>query len=221
MSFIYEARLSDSPYIETVTRGHTASSGSTIRPAENNWHMVLVKFNGKTQLLVVGALTSAGPLSYIEGVELLWIKFKLGTFMPHLPVRNYLNRETPLPGASRQSFWLKDSTWQFPTYDNTETFINRLVHDDILVRDPLVDAVLQGHDHDVSPRTVRHHFLRATGLPHNQIRQLERAQHAAALLQQGVSILDTVFETGYFDQPHLTRALKQWIGYTPAQLQPE
>jgi AraC-like DNA-binding protein len=37
-------------------------------------------------------------------------------------------------------------------------------------------------------------------------------------LHSGLSILDTVAELGYFDQPHLTRSLKQWVGYTPAQL---
>ncbi|MCB0139261.1 MAG: AraC family transcriptional regulator, partial [Caldilineaceae bacterium] len=34
----------------------------------------------------------------------------------------------------------------------------------------------------------------------------------------GVSILDAVDEAGYYDQPHLTRALRQWVGYTPAQI---
>jgi methylphosphotriester-DNA--protein-cysteine methyltransferase len=48
---------------------------------------------------------------------------------------------------------------------------------------------------------------------------MERAQRASARLQQGGSILDTVFELGYYDQPHLTRALKRWIGHTPAQIQ--
>jgi methylphosphotriester-DNA--protein-cysteine methyltransferase len=60
--------------------------------------------------------------------------------------------------------------------------------------------------------------LRATGLNHSQILQLERAKYAAALLEQGVPILDTVYDAGYFDQPHLTRSLKQWIGHTPAQI---
>jgi methylphosphotriester-DNA--protein-cysteine methyltransferase len=77
---------------------------------------------------------------------------------------------------------------------------------------------LQGHAQELSPRTLRHHFLRATGLTHDRIRQFERAQRAGALLQQGVSILDTVFEAGYYDQPHLTRSLKHWIGHTPAQI---
>jgi AraC-like DNA-binding protein len=29
---------------------------------------------------------------------------------------------------------------------------------------------------------------------------------------------DVVYEAGYFDQPHLTRALKHFIGQTPAQI---
>jgi methylphosphotriester-DNA--protein-cysteine methyltransferase len=38
------------------------------------------------------------------------------------------------------------------------------------------------------------------------------------LLRQGASILDTVYQAGYFDQPHLTRALKRFTGQTPAQI---
>jgi methylphosphotriester-DNA--protein-cysteine methyltransferase len=92
------------------------------------------------------------------------------------------------------------------------------VRDDVLVCDPVVNAVLQGHPQEMPSRTVRHRFLRATGLSATHIRQMKRAQHAQALLQQGVSILDTVDEAGYFDQPHLTRSLKQFLGYTPAQI---
>jgi methylphosphotriester-DNA--protein-cysteine methyltransferase len=65
---------------------------------------------------------------------------------------------------------------------------------------------------------MRHRFRQATGLTQSYIRQMQRAQHAQTLLLQGVSILDTVNEAGYFDQPHLTRSLKQFLGYTPAQI---
>jgi hypothetical protein len=37
-------------------------------------------------------------------------------------------------------------------------------------------------------------------------------------LKQGVSILDTVYQAGYFDQAHLTRSLKYLIGQTPGQI---
>jgi len=38
------------------------------------------------------------------------------------------------------------------------------------------------------------------------------------LLQQGASIPDTVYQAGYFDQPHLTRALKRFVGQTLTQI---
>jgi AraC-like DNA-binding protein len=220
MGFIYEERASDSPYIETITEGYTANSGSVIRPAETHWHMVLLRHQKDPQLLVTGALTSSGVVTFGEGAELLWIKFKLGTFMPHLPAKTMLNSEIALPGATHRSFWLNSSAWEFPKYENVETFIERLVRQEVLVRDPVIDSALQDERQAVAERTIRHRFLRATGLTQSHIRQHERALQAAALLQQGVSILDTVYEAGYYDQPHLTRALKHFIGYTPAQLIP-
>ena len=88
----------------------------------------------------------------------------------------------------------------------------------MLVRDPLEDTVLRGRLQGLSPRTVRYRFLRATGLSQSSIRQIERAKQAAILLRQGIPISDTVHEVGYFDQPHLTRSFKKWIGHTPAQV---
>lgn len=70
----------------------------------------------------------------------------------------------------------------------------------------------------MSLRTVQYRILRSTGLSQRTIRQIERARYAAILLKQGVSILDTVYEAGYSDQPHLTRSLKHFIGHTPAEI---
>jgi Helix-turn-helix domain len=71
---------------------------------------------------------------------------------------------------------------------------------------------------DLSLRIAQRHFLRTTGLTQSAVRQIERARYATILLQQGVSILDVVYEAGYFDQPHLTRSLKYFIGQTPTQI---
>lgn len=218
MSIIHEQRLSDSPYVEAVTHGWTMSDGSSIRPAEYNWHMVFVKENGRTHSLIVGPLTTAGVASWGDGAEILWVKFKLGVFMPHLPVMDFLDSEESLPRAAGKSFWLKGATWQLPDFENVDTFVNRLVRDDILVLDSIVHAASRDQLLDIPSRTMRHHFLRATGLSQSRIRQMKRAQQAAALLQQGISILETVHEIGYFDQPHLNRALKQFVGHTPAQI---
>lgn len=219
MTLVYEERLSDSPYVESVTHGWTVSDGSTIRPAEISWHMIFSRVEGQLLPLIVGPLPTSGVVSWGADAEILWLKFKPGVFMPHHPTKKFLNSETTLPeAASRQSFWLKGSAWQAPDYENVDTFVSRLIRDEILVHDPVVMATLQDELPDMSPRTLRYRFSQATGLSESTIRQIARAQQAADLLRQGMSILDTVYEAGYFDQPHLTRSLKQYIGYTPAQI---
>lgn len=218
MGFQVEQRASDSPYVETVMHGRTAGNGTTIRPAECHWHMVLVKHQGKTRMRVVGPWTTTDVLPFTEGVELLWIKLKIGAFMPHLPTIKLLNTEIPLPDATGHSFWLHGTTWQFPDFQNADSFVSRLVREEVLAWDSVVDTVLRQQQPLLSPRTVRHRFLRATGLSHNQIHQVTRAQRAEGLLRHGTSILDTVEAVGYSDQSHLTRSLKHWIGYTPAQI---
>ncbi|MBA3869612.1 MAG: helix-turn-helix transcriptional regulator [Anaerolineae bacterium] len=218
MTIQAEERLSDSPFVESITRGVTLSDGTTIRPAESHWHMVFTKVNGLEVPLVVGPLTTAGIATWGEDAEILWIKFKPGTFIPHMPAKNFLDKETILPEAASHSFWLKGSAWEFPNFENADTFIDRLVRKEILVRDPIVNAVLGGEPQNAADRTVRHRFIQSTGLTHNHIQQIERAQRAAALLRHGKSILDTTFELGYYDQPHLTKSLKQWVGHTPAQI---
>lgn len=221
MSLSFEERQSDSPYVELITTGLTTGSSTTIRPAEVHWHLVIAKFEGGLMPIVTGPLTSSGIVNFTEGVELLWIKFKLGTFIPRLPVRGLLNTELTLPEAGGKSFWLDSTAWQLPSYENADTFVNRLVRDGALEFDPVVNAALRDERLNIPDRTVRHRFQRATGLTHVHIRQHERAQYAASLLRQGRSILDTVFDAGYFDQPHMTRALKHFVGYTPAQLASE
>ena len=80
-------------------------------------------------------------------------------------------------------------------------------------------ATFTGHaPKALSARTLRRRCLRATGLTPGLIRQIDRARQATALLQRGVSILDTVNETGFFDQPHLTRALRRFMGQTPGEI---
>jgi len=219
MNFIFEQRPSDSSFVETVWRTQSERPGAFISQAESHWEIVVTKLQGKINLTVRGPETKATPADCPADAEFFGIVFKLGTFMPHLPAKMIMDRQDmTLPEASSQSFWLHGSAWQFPSYDNAETFVNRLIHEGLLIRDGVVDAVLQGHPHKMSIRTVRRRFLRTTGLTPGYLRQIERARRAAVLLQHGVSILDTVYQAGYFDQPHMTRSLKHFIGQTPAQI---
>src|SRR5579859_5828278 len=216
--FTFEERPSDSPYAETMWRTQSTSGGSFISLADSHWGIVVTRQMGKVFLTVRGPETQAMPMPVPEEAEFFGIVFRLGTFMPQLPASNLVDGQINLPEATSKSFWLNGSAWQFPDYDNADTFIERLVREGLLVREPIVDAALQGQLNEISLRSVQRRFLRATGLTHSAIRQIERAQRALALLEQGVSILDTVDQAGYADQAHLTRSLRRLMGQTPAQI---
>lgn len=218
MSDTHQEELSDSPFIANFGWNLAESDGVSVLPADGHWYLFVMKINGEARLAIGGPLTKVMYLPYIAGTEWFGIRFRLGTYMPHLPTGNLLDNVTFLPSASSKSFYLQGSVWEYPNYDNADTFVNRLVRNDLLVRDPVVNGVLQDQPQDFSIRTIRRRFLHVTGVTHSTIRQIERARKALALLQSGASILDTVHETGYFDQPHLTKSLKYLMGVTPAQI---
>jgi AraC-like DNA-binding protein len=218
MIFTFEERPSDSPFVERIWRAHSERAGSFISVAASHWEMVVTRQNGKTTLTVRGPETKATPLHCSADGEWLGIRFKLGTVMPHLPASTLVDGAVNLPDAGSRSFWLHRSAWQVPDFENADTFIDRLVRDGLLVREPIVQAALQDQLKDLSLRTAQRHFLRTTGLTHSAVRQIERARYATILLQQGLPILDVVYEAGYYDQPHLIRSLKHYMGQTPAQI---
>lgn len=218
MSFLYEDRLSDSPFVQTIWHTWTENNGHYVAAADAGWDILISRQAATTNVLLCGPTTKATPIHYAEGLECIGIRFKLGTFMPRLPTNTMLDTGTLLHEGKSKTFWLGGFTWQFPTYENVDTFVGRLVRAGLLVCDPVVDAVLQGHPEDMSLRSVQRRFQQTIGVSQRYIRYIERAQQAVALLRQGVSIMEVVFQTGYTDQPHLTKSLKRLIGQTPAQI---
>ena len=219
MSFTIEDRLSDSPFADRIWRAQIEHTGSFSSIAMSGWEMVVARYQGHVTVTVRGPESKATPL-YVSnvGAEYFGIRFKVGTLMPQLPASDLVDEDVNLPGASSKSFWLNGSAWQFPNYENADTFLKRLERKGLLARNPVIETALHGQLKDLSIRTARRHFLRTTGLSQSAIRQIERARYAAALLRGGASILDVVYEAGYYDQPHLTRSLKYFIGQTPAQI---
>src|SRR5260370_8702642 len=102
--------------------------------------------------------------------------------------------------------------------EKAEVCVAGLVRKGVDGRDHIVEAVMRGHSQTLSLRSTQRHFLRATGITYSTWRQIERARHATNLLREGVPILDAAYQAGYFDQPHLTRSLRQRIGQTPAEI---
>jgi AraC-like DNA-binding protein len=219
MFIIFEDRPSDSPFVERIWRSHSERAGVFHSMAASHCEMVVTRHKGKTFLTVRGPETKATTADCPAEGEWVAIRFKLGTFMPLMPASNLRDRrDVTLPEATSRSFWLNGSAWEYPDFENAETFVKRLVHDGLIAMDLSISAALQGQRQELSLRSAQRHFLQATGITHSTIRQIERARHATNLLQEGVSILDTVHLAGYYDQAHLTRSLNYLIGQTPAQI---
>lgn len=218
MKIFLEERFSDSPFVERVWHSHSEGRGLITSIAASHWSIVIEKFQGVVKIYVRGPETRVSFGDYPDDAEWVGIVFKFGTFMPHLPNSTLVDGELNLPDATRKSFWLKGSAWQFPDYENVDTFVERLARQNVLVHEPVVAHILQGHPTHLSLRSEQRHFLRATGLSHSDARLIERARYATMLLQQGVPILDTAYQAGYFDQAHLTKSLRRFIGLTPAQI---
>jgi len=219
MEFVYYPTSTTSRFVQMIWYTHSECAGTFTSAAASNWEMVITTFGGKTMITARGPETKASAADFPADAEFFGITFKLGTFMPHLPVKTLLDRhDATLPEASSNSFWLHGSAWELPTVENADVFVNRLIRQGILVRDPVVEAAIEGHTPDMSVRSLQYRFLQATGLTHKTIQQIKRAHSAVSLLEQGTSIVDTAVELGYFDQPHLTNSLKRFIGKTPAQI---
>lgn len=212
-------RLSDSPFVERIWRSHSERAGTLMSVASSHCEMVVTRYRGRTKLTLRGPETRATTLEYPAGAEWLGIRFSLGSFMPHHPARTLIDRnDVNLPSVTSRSFLLEGSAWEYPDFENAETFVTRLVRSGLLARDPAVDAALRGEVQALSRRSAQRHFLNATGMTHTTFRKIERARFATHLLRQGASIADTVHEAGYYDQAHLTRSLRNLIGETPARI---
>ena len=219
MLIAFEDRPSDCAVVERVWRSRSEEAGPFHSMATCNWVMVVSRVQGGVFLTVRGPETRASIAECPAEGDWIGIHFKLGTFMPLMSNRLLRDRnDANLPDLAGRSFWLDGSAWEYPSFDNADVFVERLVRKELVASDRDVEAALQGRQAPSRRRTEQRHFLRAAGLTQATARQIERARRATWLLRSGVPSLDVVHDMGYFDQAHLARSLKHFIGRTPAQV---
>ena len=215
----FEDRASDHLFVEKVWRCHSDRADTFLSVAAYSFEMAVTRLAGKTFLTLRGPETRATALDCPAEGEWVSIRFKPGAFMlGFLPGMLRDHQDLTLPPATGRSFWLNGSALEYPSFDNAETFVERLAKSGILTRDPIVEDTLLRRPRNLSLRSAQRRFLQSTGVTYATFRQIERARYATILLREGVSILDVVSRLGYFDQAHLTRSLKRFIGETPAKI---
>jgi AraC-like DNA-binding protein len=215
----FKDRGSEHPFVEKVWRCHSERADSFLSVAANNFEIAITRLEGKSFVTLRGPETKATTMDCPAEGEWVCIRFKVGTFMPRfLPGSLRDHKDVTLPSGARRSFWLNGSALEYPDFENAETFVKRLVKLGILSSDPVVQDTLLRRPAELSLRSAQRHFLRSTGITYATFRQIERARYATNLLREGASIFDVVVGAGYFDQAHLTRSLRHFIGETPAKI---
>jgi AraC-like DNA-binding protein len=213
-----DVRPSDAPLIDCVWRGRSTGGGVLNSVASSHWHLVVSEVGGQVGVTVHGPESRAVATSLpLEGTW-VGIRFRLGVMLQDVSIPNLVDGGMELPEANHRSFWWKGGTWERPTYENAEGLVARLAREDLIGRETLVDGALQGGAGAVSLRTLQRRFYLATGQPRRAVRQIEQARRAAVRLREGVTPADVTHELGYYDQPHLTRSVRRYLGRTPAEL---
>jgi hypothetical protein len=186
--------------------------------ATARWGLVFWQQDGRSYASVTGPETGTSTALVPEGASFVGIDLAIGTSLRMAPAPSLVNRGITLPDTFRRSFRLDGRRYQSPGPDDAEALIEALIRDGTVVHDPLVRAALGGDRPPESARTVERRFRSATGLTQGAIHQIERAREAAELLSLGMPSLEVVTRLGYFDEPHLARALRRFVGRTAGQL---
>jgi AraC-like DNA-binding protein len=216
--FVIDEWGSDSDFVEKAWRTSSEPEPAFISIASTHWQMVVTTLRGLTQLTVRGPETRATVTPIPADAEFFGIVFSLGTYMPAIPLARLVDAVVTVPGATPSSVWLDGSRWEIPTPENADVFVDRLVRQGLVVRDPLVAESLQTDVDAVSTRTLQRRVARATGLTRRTIRQIARADKAVEAIEGGLSPADAAVLLGYADQAHLIRSLKRFMGQTPSEV---
>jgi hypothetical protein len=178
-----------------------------------------VRVGGTATVHLRGPASRASTLSCPPGAEYFGVDLRLGAHLPAFPPARLADlRDAVLPTLPDGRVLLAGRAWEMPTPQNVDVFVDRLVRAGMLVVDPLIDRLRHERPRDVPQRTAQSRFRRAVGLSHRELRSIERARRATAMLRDGSGIADVVSTAGYYDQPHLTRSLRALIGHTPAEV---
>jgi hypothetical protein len=218
MSLRFTTRQSDSPWIDVVWTSTSEQVSEMTSVAATRFGLVFWEYEGRPYAGVSGPETATGTAPVPEGASFVGIEFAIGTSLRGLPIPSLVDGGVELPDTTRTSFRLGGLHWETPGPDDAESLVERLVRGGAVVRDPIVGEVLRGGRPEVSDRTLERRFRAATGLTRGAVRQIERAREAAYLLAARKAATDVVSSLDYFDQPHLARALRRYVGRTATQL---
>jgi hypothetical protein len=212
MTQIHKSRKSTHPLIKTVWQSKNITDGTYLATPDRSWDLIAMTHqDGRRQMMLTGQATKPTYVPYEAGTSSVVISFTPSAYLPSHPGTSLVDSFEFLPTVDEDHFRLAEYTFAFPSFNTAEELVEQMVEKGILKSDPVIDGTLQAH----SDRTKQRHYTETTGMSRKSLEQIERAQQAVILLQKGRRPADAAVDSGYSDQPHLTKSLKKIMGISP------
>lgn len=214
MTQIHTRRDSQHPLIDIIWVTQNVTDGVYLATPDGSWDLiVLVQPDGAKSMMLTGQATKPMDVPYRGGTNSVVISFAPGAYMPAYPAKKLVDSFEMLPNADAEHFILSDHTFAFPTFDNAEELVEELIAAKLLFADSIVHGAYR-----TSTRSAQRHFAESAGLTQKNLAKIERAQEAVRQLQTGKKPSEVAADTGYTDQPHLARDLRNIMGVKPSDV---
>ena len=214
---IYEERTGSHPLVQAFWRAE-ARGGAYGVPPDACWDIIWTSSGGKTDIVLAGTMTATHTVEFPAGTRFLGVRFKTGVRLQGMDPARTIDQDIALASRSARRFWLDGIPFDLPNYENIDGFVSKLERHKLISRDEIVRKVMEGESALLSKRSVQRHFARHVGLPWAFIRQIQRAEQAAAWLAAGIAPSQVAATAGFADQAHMTRELKRLFRLTPGQI---
>lgn len=210
---MYEQKPSLLPFIQSIWRARVVQEDTYDNPAKDTWGLAFTKrADGKPEAVLLGSSFNYGTLDSSIGDEYWGVEFHPFVTMRGVDKPSIVGKLEPLEVVNGR-FAIGADTYQIPCFDELETFCQDLVEQGIISH-----ATRSLSHQKQSLRSAQRKHRQTVGLTLKQVEQIKRAEHAAALLRNGMTLSEIAAEAGYTDQAHMTRSLKSLLGKTPSQI---
>ncbi|WP_018180267.1 hypothetical protein [Jongsikchunia kroppenstedtii] len=178
--------------------------------ARAHWDFVFWEGADGVHAGIQGPESCASQAPVPNDAEFLGVRMALGAFVPTFPMPALVDGFVEFP-VDGDWFYLAGDRIRKPRFGDAEEFVAGLARKEILV-------VPDIHDRSVTDRTRQRRYLAAVGLPQRTVHQIDRANDAAVRLGEGQQWASFLHDSGYFDQPHMARSLRRFIGRSATEL---
>lgn len=214
----YEFRPGDSAIVNGFWRAESHEDGSFTDAANEFWGLAFDAMpDGPPHARLVGPSVEPRTMHTRAG-EVSWgVEFTAAVFLRRVSKPSLLGELRDLP-VDTGWFELGGVRFPIPSFDHLDGLVDALRGQGVIAFDPLVAAALAGEHVPYSERQLRRRTTRSTGVGPSRLSQLARARTAYRLLTEGTPIADAAVAAGFSDQAHMTRAMRQLAGMTPARI---